>query len=221
MDKYRTETYGGLENLLTRNQFYRDNYRRLMIVCFLLVGLLLASFGFTYYVWETRPEPKYFATTYQGDVVPLVPLNQPVLGDQELADWSVLAVRKSLSFNYATYRQTLQNSRQYFTIGGYELFVGALNDSKNLKAVKDEQFVVSAQLSGEVEITGRGLVPINDTISAYAWNIKMPLTLTYQNAKTIVKQQTELTMLVRRVPTLAAPKGIGIQTFNLKDIERR
>ena len=59
----------GVEMILTRNMFYRDQYRRiksailflLLINCALVVGL---SYKLTH-----PPEPQYFATTSSGEII--------------------------------------------------------------------------------------------------------------------------------------------------------
>ena len=47
--------------------------------------------------------------------------------------------------------------------------------------------------------------------NVYSWKIQVPLLLTYQGASTTSTQKTiVVNVLVTRVPTNLAPKGIGI-----------
>ena len=67
--KKNTSNADGVEMILTRNMFYRDQYRRvksaiiflLLINCALVVGL---SYKLTH-----PPEPQYFATTSSGELI--------------------------------------------------------------------------------------------------------------------------------------------------------
>ena len=74
---------GALELIVLRNNFYRDNYRRLMLVCLGLI-LLVAGLGYwAFYERINQPLPKYFATTYDGKLIALKPLNESNLNDNQ------------------------------------------------------------------------------------------------------------------------------------------
>ncbi|HRE30926.1 MAG TPA: DotI/IcmL/TraM family protein, partial [Candidatus Berkiella sp.] len=73
----KTKYTGALELVVLRNNFYRDNYRRLMLVC---LGLICLTGGLIYwglYERTHKPLPQYFATTYDGKLIPLIPLSEP------------------------------------------------------------------------------------------------------------------------------------------------
>lgn len=53
--------------------FYRDSYRRLFTVAFLLSFLVFALLGLIFYQYKTRPTVKYFATTSNGQLIEIHP----------------------------------------------------------------------------------------------------------------------------------------------------
>ena len=74
-----------------------------------------------------------------------------------------------------------------------------------MKIIKDT-LIVSAVATGTAVILQEG--PLRDV---YTWRIQVPLLITYQGASTSSTQkEIAVSLLVTRVPTDQAPKGIGI-----------
>lgn len=133
----RTElmAYDALEEVKHRNEFYRDGYRKivvaLMLALLIIVGLVGAIFG----ILATRPTPTYFATTNDGRIISLVPLNQPNLSDQALLQWASNAVISIYSYSFVNYQKVFQDNEQYFTDAGWKAFLNSVKDSNSLSAV--------------------------------------------------------------------------------------
>lgn len=49
--------------------FYRDNFRRLLILAFILVFIVFLLMGYILYQHFTKPSPKYFIATSDGRLV--------------------------------------------------------------------------------------------------------------------------------------------------------
>jgi intracellular multiplication protein IcmL len=204
---------GALELVAYRNNFYRDNYRNLMIVCLgmlLIIGLL---FFWGFYERTHKPVPQYFATTYDGKLIALTPLNEPNLQDNALLQWATEAAVNSYTFNFVNFRKALQDIRIYFTKNGYLNFLKALKDSNNLDAVQNKKLVVSAVPTGAPVILRKGLYKDGSVSGVYGWNVQMPMVLTYQSATEQFKQNIVLNLLITRMSTLESPKGVGIASF--------
>lgn len=56
------------------SQFYRNNFRRLLTVMFILLGVGYILLGLIIYQYYTRPEPHYFATTSDGRLIEIQPI---------------------------------------------------------------------------------------------------------------------------------------------------
>lgn len=204
---------GGLDLVMLRNNFYRDNFRRMMVFCLLLLAIIGALIGNIYYLQTHQPTPKYFATTHDGKLIELLPLNQPNLSTNALLQWSVEAATAAYTFNFVNYRKALQDSRIYFTKLGYQNFLKALTDSRNLEAVKTKKLVVSAVPTGAPVILKEGVT----SSGLFAWQVQFPMLLTYQSASETIPQNIVITMLITRVPTLESPKGVGIASFVVRE----
>lgn len=197
-----------LTAVVTRNRFYRDGQHKLVVVLlismisnFLLVGLLV-------YLFTHPPAPKYFATTINGRIMPLFPLNEPNQSDSAVLQWANQAATAAFTYNFVNYRTELQASSGFFTSEGWSQFLNALKDSNNLDAVKAKKLIVSAVATRAPVILQKGLLN-----GRYSWRIQMPILVTYQSASEFSQQNNIVTMLITRVDPLNSPRGIGIAQF--------
>jgi len=211
------ENTGALELVILRNNFYRDNYRRLMLVCLGLIALTAALIYWGFYERTHKPLPQYFATTYDGKLIPLIPLSEPSLTDNALLQWAVEAASAAYTFNFVNYRKALQDVRIYFTKIGYQYFIKALKDSNNLDAVQNKKLVVSAVPTGAPLILKKGVFNDGSANGIYSWTVQLPMELTYRSATEQFKQNITLIMFITRMSTLESPSGVGISSFVIQE----
>ncbi|MEK6731860.1 MAG: type IVB secretion system apparatus protein IcmL/DotI [Pseudomonadota bacterium] len=200
--------YDALEEVKHRNEFYRDGYRKivvaLMLALLIIVGLVGAIFG----ILATRPTPTYFATTNDGRIISLVPLNQPNLSDQALLQWASNAVISIYSYSFVNYQKVFQDNEQYFTDAGWKAFLNSVKDSNSLSAVIKNKLIVSAVVTGAPVVTNRFLYNNN-----YTWKVQMPITVTMQGTGSPSTQNFMVTLTITRVSTLDSISGVGISQF--------
>lgn len=211
---------GALERVMLRNNFYRDNYRRLMIVCLGLIILTACLGSWAVYERASKPSPQYFATTYDGKLIPLLPLSEASLNDNQLLQWAVEAAVASYSFNYVNYRKALQDLRIYFTKVGYQYFLKALKESNNLDAVISKKMIVTATPTGSAIILDKGLVKTGADQGIYRWQVQLPMVVNFQSETTPITQYIILNMTIVRVPTLESPSGVGIASYVIREGKR-
>jgi intracellular multiplication protein IcmL len=197
-----------LTQVKLRNEFYRDNYRKIvgaLLICIFIIFILIG--GITYII-TNPPQPQYFATTTNGRIIPLVPLDRPNLSSAALLQWANMAAISVYTYDFVSYRQALQAASDYFTPEGWQNFMQALQSSNNLNAVLAKKLVVSAVATGAPVILQQGLL-----FGTYTWRVQLPVLVTYQSASEFSQQTVTITMLITRVSTLTTPKGIGIAQF--------
>ncbi len=191
-----------------RNQFYKDSQRKVILA---LLIAILANFilGFMLvYVLTHPPAPKYFATSINGRITPLFPLDEPNQSDSAVLQWANQAAIASFTYNFVNYRDELQASSGFFTADGWTQFLNALQQSNNLDAVKAKKLIVSAVATRAPIILQKGVLN-----GVYSWRVQMPILVTYQSASEFTQQNNVVTMLITRVSTLNSPRGIGIEQF--------
>ena len=191
-----------------RNNFYRDGQRKVLLVLLISIfGNFVLAAMLTYIVTHP-PAPKYFATSINGRITPLFPLNEPNQSDPAVLQWANQAAIAAFSYNFVNYQSELQASSGFFTAEGWDQFLSALQDSNNLDAVKAKKLIVSAVATRAPVILQKGILN-----GRFAWRVQMPLLVTYQSASEFTQQNNVVTMLISRVSTLNSPRGIGISQF--------
>ena len=199
----------GLGTVVVRNEFYRDGYRSLLRLALIQGGTILALLGAMYFVINVhQPENRYFATTEDGRLVPMVPLNEPNLSTPALMSWVAQAATEVMTFGFNDYRRRLQESSRNFTRRGWESFTGALQRSRVIEMVEANQQVVTAAPQGAPIVVSEGLVA-----GRYQWEIQLPMILTYQSGSRTRSDKLLITIIVVRVPRLESPNGVGIEQW--------
>lgn len=206
----------GGEVVTLRNEFYRDNFRRLMILCLMMMAAIGGLIGFIFFQHATQPQPTYFATNADGSLVRMVPLNKPNLSTNALLAWSAEAATAVFNYDFVHYREDLQRTQEYFTPAGYQQMLKALKESGNLEAVKTKKLVASAVPTGSPVITKESIIN-----NRYTWEMQIPMAVSYQSGTELIPQKIVITMLVARVPTTESAKGIGIAQFIVREGELR
>lgn len=236
------------ELVLSRNEFYSRSYKQIkqIVVVLLLICALLIGFAFHQSKILT-PMPRYFPTTPDGRLIydPPVDINhlvlskqtvnpntgiivgmpQPVLPYAQLEQfgedalilyWAYVAILEMFDYDYIHYRSVIQDASKYFTPTGHQNFIDALISSKNLETVKARSAVVIPELTGQVKLLGTEMVD-----GHYAWNIEVPVQLTYASVQfpTPIVQQLLASLSIARVSVLQNPfYGLAIYRLNFQEI---
>ena len=200
---------GGLESVVIRNEFYRDGYRSLLrlavIQGIVIIGLIVTIF---FIVGSRAPENRYFATTEDGRLVPMVPLSQPNLSTPALLSWAAQASTEVMTFGFNDYRRRLQEASRNFTRRGWESFTEALQKSRIVEVVESNQQVITAAPQGAPILQSEGIVN-----GQYQWKIQIPMILSYQSGSKSRSDSLLVTLVIVRVPRLESANGVGIEQW--------
>lgn len=204
----QTDT-SGLATIVIRNEFYRDGYRSLLKMTLIQSLVILTLIGAMYYVIHiNQKEYRYFATTEDGRLIPMVPLNQPNLSAPALMSWVAQAATEVMTFGFSDYRRRLQEASRNFTKRGWESFTQALQRSRIIEMVEVNQQVLTAAPKGAPILESEGLVA-----GRYQWVVQIPLILTYQSGAKTTNSGLLVTVVVVRVPRLESSNGVGIEQW--------
>lgn len=191
-----------------RNNFYRDNYRRVVAALLTMIAINIILVSVIGYQVTHRPTPQYFATSSDGRILPLYSLSEPVVSKPELLQWATMAATAVNTYDFVNYRQQLQAASQYFTPDGWKDFEAAMQSSRNLQTVVDKKLTTSAVATGAPTILEEGMLN-----GRYAWKVQLPILVNYESSSTSIRQPLLVTMIVTRVSTLDTPKGIAIAQY--------
>ena len=198
-----------IETVLSRNVFYRDGYRlllRISIIQGLVIVMMLAAILALLFSMETRYI--YFATTADGRIINIVPLNEPFRERAEITAWAAGKSQDVMRFGYNDFRQSLQRSSSFFTPRGWESFTKAMKDARILEAVEARKLTVSLEIEGAPEIKNQGL---RDGV--YSWLLHFPAVIKFDGADAPGQMPVNLILLVVRVSTLQNPDGVSIEQW--------
>lgn len=208
-EKIGPETLKGLGAVVLRNQFYRDGYRTFLKIVLMQTLVIFGLIAAMFFVIHThQPENRYFATTEDGRLVPMVPLTQANLSTPALMSWVAQASTEVMTFGFNDYRRRLQEASRNFTRRGWESFTQALQRSRIIEMVENNQQVLSAAPQGAPVLRSEGLFE-----GRYQWIVEIPMVLTYQAGSKTRSDSLLITLKVVRVPRLESPNGVGIEQW--------
>jgi intracellular multiplication protein IcmL len=197
-----------LEKVISRNNFYRDNYRRVVLGLLVLVAINAGLIAVVAYQLTHRPEPKYFATTKDGRIIRLHPLTAPVLAQEAVSQYAVRGVLKAYSFNFAHYKQDLEQASRYFSSQGWQKFKSSLKEAGMLDLVINKRLVANAVTTGAPTLLKKGVIN-----GRYTWQFQIPILVTYESASETLRQALTVTVMIQRVSIINHPKQIAVTQF--------
>ena len=196
----------GLGKVILRNEFYRDSYRLALRVALLEAFIIVGLIGAMFFVIKVhQPENRYFATTEDGRLIPMVSLTEPNLSNPALMSWVAQAATEVMTFGFNDYRRRLQEASRNFTRRGWESFTQALQAARIIESIEANSQVMSAAPRGAPVLQSEGVVN-----GQYQWVVQIPMVLSFQSGSQSRNANWIVTIVVVRVPRLESPNGVGI-----------
>ncbi|OGT63689.1 MAG: hypothetical protein A3J38_06190 [Gammaproteobacteria bacterium RIFCSPHIGHO2_12_FULL_45_9] len=198
----------GVTLVLMRNAFYRDNYKRAVfsVMAVFFTNLVLAA-GVLFNVLNP-PDPEYFATTAQYQLIKWSPLSDPVVSDNFVRQWVADAVREAFSLDFVHWREQLMRASNRFTPSGWYWFSNALKSSGDLKTL------VELNMVSDAAVTGSPVIEYKSVLSdRYLWKVAVPIMITFTNGTKTIRQPMRVTLIVQRVSVANSPDQIAINQF--------
>jgi len=198
-----------IATVMNRNAFYRDGYRlllRLSIAQSIVIVALIAGIVALLLSMETKHI--YFATTSDGRIINIVPLNEPYRAPADVIAWAAGTAQNVMRFDYQDYRDRLQQASGNFTPSGWESFSKALKESSIIEAVEARKLVVGMEIEAAPEIKNAFVKN-----GIYTWYLQFPITIKFGGDQPPAAIHTTLLLQVVRVSTLQNPDGISIEQW--------
>lgn len=203
------QNYKTLGKVVLRNEFYRDGFRALLILTLLeaviIIGLILSML---FVIHVHQPENRYFATTEDGRLMPMVGLHEPNLSTPALMSWVAQASTEVMTFGFNDYKRRLQEASRHFTRTGWTSFTQALQSSRIIEIVETNQQILTAVPQGAPLLQAQGEVN-----GRYQWTVQVPMILTYRSGSVDRSDRLLVTAVVVRQSRLETPNGVGIEQW--------
>lgn len=198
----------------------RDHYAyvRLYYAIRLNVGLaciIILSLLATAMLWDRPATYRYVMTTTSGNIMPLVPLDQPNMSDESLMAWTVDAVTRIQSFDFLNYQRQFQDAQSKMTVVGWQWFEAALRESGNMTSVLANKYVVTAVPTGPARIVDKSMM-VAGSQRRFTWTVEFPMLVTYRSSQRSATQPLLVRALVGRLPEYVNGDGVGIRQIIAK-----
>lgn len=143
-----------------------------------------------------------------SQIEPSASLKEPNISTISLLVWANEAIVTTYTYNFVSYKKDLQNASQYFTVDGWKKYMSALENSGDLKNVRDKKLVVSAVATGTPVVLEQKVIE-----GKYTWKIQMPILVTYQNNLGSTNKNLVVALQVVKTPSHIGMRGLGISEF--------
>lgn len=204
----RLDTTGGpTSTAISRMQFYRDGYKRILRIAVTEAIVILTLVVFLFLVIDLhRPEDFYYAQSESGSAVQMVPYYQPNLSPNAITSWSAQAAAEVMTFGFNDYRRRFQEASRNFTKKGWESFIKGLTTSKLLLTVEQNQQLVAAAPKGPAVIVSEGFEE-----GRYQWEVDVPLVITYQARAAVRPSVSVIRLLLVEAEQGDSASGVAIE----------
>lgn len=192
----------------------RDQYRGLARWNLILVLVAIALAVVLVFRLTQAKHPGYYATTREGAIKAMVPLDMPLITEEYIRQWASVAVRKSFSFNFSEFDKDLEQVVSLYTPSGMRSFKAALSNSGLANTVENKHLIINAVVNGAVVILNQGVIS-----GRYHWMLQVPVLLTFESASEKMNKQLYVELAVSRVATLNALQGIQIVNLAAKSVD--
>lgn len=200
---------GPLMSVVVRNEFYRDGFRNVLRIAVAeAVIIVVLVLTFIAYMNASQGQDHYFATTADGRIMQLVPMDKPNMGTSALMSWVAQASMEVMTFGYHDYQRRIQQSSRHFTRRGWESFTNALQKSRIIESVEASKQVVVAKSRSAPILKQEGVFN-----GKYRWVVELPLSVVYQTGDTSRTDSLTIMLVIDRVPSLENPNGVGIEQW--------
>ncbi len=163
-------------------------------------------------VAKLSPHNQYFATTGDGRIVELTPLNEPLLSLQAVEDFAGRAISNTFTFDYANYRKDITQNTASYTPDAFSQIKANLESSSGIvtEAVKNN-WVVTTNVMAAPSVSKQGVRKSGQ----YSWRLIFPVMMTFQSETNVRSSRYTVDVVVTRVSQKDNPKGIAIEKLLL------
>ena len=173
---------------------------------------LLTVISLCFVVIKLSPKNHYFASTSDGRIVQLTPLNEPLLSLQAVEDFAGRAISNTFTFDYANYKTQITQNITSFTPDAFSQIKSNLESSQGIvtEAVKNS-WAVTTNVMAAPSVPMQGKMPDG----RYGWRLIFPVRITFQSETNVRTARYTADVVVVRESQKDNPKGIAISKLTL------
>lgn len=129
-------------------KFAKDQYTRTFALLIMMAVITLVVVFQTYNVATYKAPVKYIPIYEDKTIIDPVPLNKPVMSDDQMKQWIADAASDIFSYNYLNLDKHGERISGLFTETGYATFKRAFDSSADVARVKGQSLIVVSNVVG-------------------------------------------------------------------------
>lgn len=192
-----------LERIKLRNDFYKDNFRRIVFVLLLSLFINLVLMGVVLFMSTKQPEPVYFATTPEGQLFSVKSLDSPILENSAILSWVSRSVPQIYQLDPQNYRTDIARVEPLFTPLGWKQFTNQY--AKVIENVTTNGVTVGAVLYDVPVVLRTGNFGGVDS-----WQVQVPLLISYQKDEKVQPQKVIMQLVLQKRKNTESNELLGI-----------
>jgi intracellular multiplication protein IcmL len=154
-------------------------------------------------------QPMTFGVSDKGTIIPLVPMDQPYLGDARIISFADECVRQAFSHDFRNFRQTVNGAKGCFTTEGAIGFDKAIEPL--IADIIARRMVMS--VTTQPPIVNRK-APVR---GVHTWVVQTQMTLFRDGSKERISPATyTVDLVIERIPLEASVRGVGVAQINVR-----
>jgi intracellular multiplication protein IcmL len=157
------------------------------------------------------PTTYFFATSPSGTILPLTPLNEPMLRSPQVIGFATEAVTETLSIDFANYRKQLSKSSEYFQSDAFSALTTEMQSSGFLPDLVTNLYVSSVVATSAPIVVAEG----KDPAGVYTWHIQMPIAVRLQNKSGVKTQNFSVNVYVKRALATEKIRNLAVSKLVL------
>lgn len=189
-------------------RYHNDSLNILNVLLLALVVLVAALGLFILVQISTKPSPLHFRLNNNLQIIDPVPLDQQGITTPALINWVNEFMMKAFSFNYSNSQKQISKLDEYLSEAAMKIYTEMLASNEDFQSIYINKFVVAVTPRSAPEI-----LVAKAFKDRYAWQILLPVTITFSNALLKANLYVDFNFLVWRVPESESDLGIKIATF--------
>lgn len=199
--------------LLAQTLLYKFSWPKLLSGNVILGIALLLSIVINGILVTRKPDNHYFATDPHGRLTRLIPLDEPMVSGEEVAQFSQDCVTRSFSLDFVPdqLRAKLNSLHDCYSNTGFAALMSAFDQSNIIQKIRDGRMVSSAVATGAAVITAE----TPNAPGGYMWTLQQPISITLANQTQQRSYSFVVETHIQRVSNVDNPTGISTSALQI------
>lgn len=193
----------------------------LYIICVLIALVVGLSVGLGGTIWYAKNKiesikREYFATTHNGSLFQLTPLDSPIGGEEKALNFSSTCVIRMFQLDYVNYRrQQAEAQRTCFTDPGYISYLAAFERAGLMELLRDPKTrLVLAATPGPGEFVDKS-VKVTDGVARQSYTITHPIDIVF-NGNVNQPRRGSIEVDLLRIDQANRADGLAVHAIRVK-----